>query len=164
MYPVVYSNNIIYQQPNPAWSPYNFFGFSSSTSGCNLVNDLSRTEEQSNIDGGSSVDPTLMELSDDHDDQDDGGPYYWSEVKIGEDYTEQSSISIGESEYEKIQRCDKTLLVTERTEIQYPVEVLNNFEMFDRLGANESRLGPDDELANNKIFASKSTLSWVICD
>jgi hypothetical protein len=43
-----------------------------------------------------------MELNDDHDDQDDGGPYYWSEVEIGEDYTEQSDISIGESEDEEI--------------------------------------------------------------
>jgi hypothetical protein len=36
--------------------------------------------------------------------------------------------------------------------------------MFDRLGANESRLGLDDELAENNIFASKSVLNWVICD
>jgi hypothetical protein len=56
------------------------------------------------------------------------------------------------------------LLVTGRTERQYPVEALNNFEIFDRLGANESRLGLDDELAENRIFASKSVLNWVICD
>jgi hypothetical protein len=75
--------------------PYNFFGGNSSISGCNLVDDfnlnvfdgnlsLGRTEEQSNIDDNSSVDPTVMELSDDHDDQDeqdDGGPYYWSKVE-----------------------------------------------------------------------------------
>jgi hypothetical protein len=61
--------------------PYNFFDGSSSTSGCNLANDLGRTEEQSNIDDDNSVDPTVMELSDDHDDQDDGGSYYWSEVE-----------------------------------------------------------------------------------
>jgi hypothetical protein len=42
--------------------------------------------------------------------------------------------------------------------------VLNNFEMFDRLGANEARLGIEDELAENRIFASKSTLNWVISD
>jgi hypothetical protein len=36
--------------------------------------------------------------------------------------------------------------------------------MFDRLGANESLLGLDDKLAENKIFASKSALNWVICD
>jgi hypothetical protein len=65
-YPAVYSNNIIYQQPNPTVSPYNFFG--GSTSGCNLADDLSRIEEQSNIDDNSSVDPTVMKLSDDHDD------------------------------------------------------------------------------------------------
>jgi hypothetical protein len=41
--------------------------------------------------------------------------------------------------------------------------VLNNFEMFDRLGANESRLGLDDELAENRIFAYKLALNWVIC-
>jgi hypothetical protein len=35
--------------------------------------------------------------------------------------------------------------------------------MFDRLGANESRLGLDDELAENRIFASKLALNWVIC-
>jgi hypothetical protein len=35
--------------------------------------------------------------------------------------------------------------------------------MFDRLGANESLLGSDDELAENRIFASKSALNWVIC-
>jgi hypothetical protein len=56
------------------------------------------------------------------------------------------------------------LLVTGRTERHYPVEALNNFEMFDCLGANESLLGLDDELAENKIFASKSALNWVICD
>jgi hypothetical protein len=51
-------------------------------------------------------------------------------------YNEQSDISIDESENEGIQRCDTTLLVTERTERQHPVEALNNFEMFDHLGAN----------------------------
>jgi hypothetical protein len=74
LYPAIYSNNIIYQQPNPAVPLYNFFGGSSSTtSGCNLAD---------NIDGRNSVDPTIMELSDDHDDrdeQDDGGPYYSNE-------------------------------------------------------------------------------------
>jgi hypothetical protein len=54
------------------------------------------------------------------------------------------------------------LLVTGRTERQHPIEALNNFEMFDRLGANESLLGLDDELAENKIFISKSVLNWVI--
>jgi hypothetical protein len=56
------------------------------------------------------------------------------------------------------------LLVTGRTERHHPVEALNNFEMFEPLGANESLLGPDDELAENRIFASKSALNWVICD
>jgi hypothetical protein len=56
------------------------------------------------------------------------------------------------------------LLVTERIEWQHPVEALNNFEMFDRLGENKSRLVPDYELAKNRIFASKSALSWIICD
>jgi hypothetical protein len=64
----------------------------------------------------------------------------------------------------EILRCDTTLLVTGRTERQHPLEALNNFEMFDRLGANESRLGPDDELVKNRIFASKSALNWVIYD
>jgi hypothetical protein len=73
-YPVVYINNIIYQQLNSAVPPYIFFDGSSSTSDCNLANDLGRTEKQSN---GSSVDPTVMELSDDHDEQDDSGSYYW---------------------------------------------------------------------------------------
>jgi hypothetical protein len=68
-YPSVYSNNIIYQQPNTAVPPYNFFG--GSTSGYNLVDDLGRTEEQSNINDSNSVDPMVMELSDDHDDQDE---------------------------------------------------------------------------------------------
>jgi hypothetical protein len=115
LYPAVYSNNIIYQQPNPAVPPYNFFDDSTSTSYCNLADDLGRTKEQSNIDGSSSVDLTVIELSDDHDDQDeqdDGGPYYWSEIEILEDYTEQSDISIDESEDEEIQICDTTLLVT----------------------------------------------------
>jgi hypothetical protein len=56
-----------------------------------------------------------MELSDDHDDQDeqdDDGLYYWSEVETREDYTEQSDISIDEFENEEIQRCDTTLLVS----------------------------------------------------
>jgi hypothetical protein len=49
---------------------YNFFGGSSSTttSGCNLADNIGRTEEENNIDGRSSVDPTIMELSDSHDD------------------------------------------------------------------------------------------------
>jgi hypothetical protein len=93
-YPAIYSNNIIYQQPNPAVPSYIFFGGSSSTSDCNLADDLNlnvfdgnlclyRTKEQSNIDDNSSVDPTIMKLSDDdQDEQDDGGPYYWSEVEI----------------------------------------------------------------------------------
>jgi hypothetical protein len=82
-----------------------------------------------------------MKLSDDHDDQDeqdDSGSYYWSEVEIGEDYTEQSDISIDESENEEIQICDTTLLVTGRTERQHFIEALNNFEIFGRLGANGS--------------------------
>jgi hypothetical protein len=33
--------------------------------------------------------------------------------------------------------------------------------MFDRLGANEARLGLDDELAENRIFVSKSALNWI---
>jgi hypothetical protein len=45
-YPVIYSNNIIYQQPNPAVPLYNFFGGSSSTtSGCNLADNIGGTEE-----------------------------------------------------------------------------------------------------------------------
>jgi hypothetical protein len=85
-YPAVYNNNINYQQLNPAVLSYKFFGGSSSIFGCNLADDLNlnvfdgnlsfgRTEEQNNIDGSSSVDPTIMELSDDHDEQDDGGSY-----------------------------------------------------------------------------------------
>jgi hypothetical protein len=108
-----------------------------------------------------------MELSDGHDDQDeqdDGDPYYSSEEETGEDYTEQSDFSIDESEDEEIQRCDATLLVIGRTERRHPVEALNYFEMFDHLGANKARLGLDDELAENRIFASKSALNLVICD
>jgi hypothetical protein len=116
LYPAIDSNNIIYQQPNPAVPLYNFFGGSSSTtSGCNLADNISRTEKQNNIDGRSSVDPTIMELSDYHDDQDeqdDGGPYYSNKEETGEDYTEQSDISIDEFEDEENQRCDTTLLVT----------------------------------------------------
>jgi hypothetical protein len=168
LYPAIYSNNIIYQQPNPVMSLYNFFGgSSSSTSGCNLADNIRRTEKQNNIDGRSIVDPMIMKLSDDHDDQDeqdDGGPYYSNEEKTGEDYSEQSDFLIDESEDEEIQRCDTTLLVTGRTKRHHPVEALNNFEMFDRLGTNESLLGLDDELAENKIFASKSALNWVNCD
>jgi hypothetical protein len=154
-----------YFQPmiNPAVPLYNFFGGNSSTtSDCNLADNIDRTEEKNNIDGRSNVDTTVMELSDDHDDQDeqdDGGPYYSSEEEIREDYTEQSDFSIDESEDEEIQRCDTTLLVTGRTERRHPIEALNNFEMFDRLGANEARLGLDDELAENRIFASKSALN-----
>jgi hypothetical protein len=72
MYPAICSNNIIYQQPNPAVSLYKFYGSSSSsTSGYNLADNIGRTEEQNNIDGRSSVDPMIMKLSDDHDDQDE---------------------------------------------------------------------------------------------
>jgi hypothetical protein len=109
----------------------------------------------------------VMKLSDDHDDQDeqdDGGSYYWSKIETWEDYTEQSDISIDESKNEKIQRCDTPLLVTGQIERQHPVEALNNFEMFDYLDVNESRLGLDDELAENRIFASKSALNWIIYD
>jgi hypothetical protein len=84
---------------------------------------LTRAEEQSNID------QTVMELSDDQDEQDDDGLYDLSEVETGEDYTEQSDFSNDESENEKIQICDTILLVTGRTEMQHPVEALNNFEM-----------------------------------
>jgi hypothetical protein len=115
MYPAIYSNNIIYQQPNPTVSLYNFFYGSSTTSGCNLADNIGRTEEQYNIDGRSSVDSTVMELSDNHDDQDeqdDGGMYYSSEEETKEDYTERSDTSIDESEDKKIQKCDTTLLVT----------------------------------------------------
>jgi hypothetical protein len=94
---------------------YNFFGGSSSTpSGCNLADNIDSTEEQNNIDGRSSVDPTIMEVNDDHDDQDeqdDGDSYYSNEEETGEDYTEQSDFSIDESKDEEIQRCDSTLLV-----------------------------------------------------
>jgi hypothetical protein len=87
-------------------SLYNFFGGSSSTtSDCNLADNIGRTEVENNIDCRSSVDPTIMKLSDGHDDQDeqdDGGPYYSSEEETGEDYTEQSDFSIDESEDEKI--------------------------------------------------------------
>jgi hypothetical protein len=65
---------------------YNFFGGSSSTtSGCNLADNIDRTEEKNNIDDRSSVDPMIMELSDDHDDHDeqnDGDPYYSNEEEI----------------------------------------------------------------------------------
>jgi hypothetical protein len=155
LYPAIYNNNIIYQQPNPVVPLYNFFGGSSSTtSGYNLAD---------NINGRNSVDPTIMELSDDHDDQDEQSDYS-NEEETGEDYTERSDFSIDEYEDEEIQRCDTTLLVTGRTERHHPVEALNNFDMFDRLGANESLLRLDDELAENKIFSSKSALNWVICD
>jgi hypothetical protein len=36
--------------------------------------------------------------------------------------------------------------------------------MFNHLGANEGRLGANDELAENRIFISKSVLNWVIYD
>jgi hypothetical protein len=87
----------VYQQSNPAvpsCHTYNFFGGSSSTydqsnfqencgnlaDDCNLnvldVNlSLVRAEKQSNID------LTVMELSDDQDEQDDVGPYDLSEVE-----------------------------------------------------------------------------------
>jgi hypothetical protein len=84
---------------------YNFFDDSNSSTYeesnfqdnyDNLVDDLNlnvfddnlslgRAQEQRNIDDNSNVDPTVMKLSDDHDDQDeqdDGGPHYWSEIKI----------------------------------------------------------------------------------
>jgi hypothetical protein len=83
LYPAIYSNNIIYQQPNPAVPLYNFLVVVVVLPrGCNLADNIGRTEEQYNIDGKSSVDPTVIELSDDHDDQDeqdDGGLYYSSE-------------------------------------------------------------------------------------
>jgi hypothetical protein len=105
-----------------------------------------------------------MEYSDDQEEKDDCGLYYLSEVEIKENYTEQSDISNDESENEKIRRSDTTLLIIGRTERQHFVEALNNFEMFDRLGANEDRLRPNDELTENRIFVSKSVLNWIIYD
>jgi hypothetical protein len=64
-----------------------------------------------------------------------------------------------ESEDEKIQRCDTTFLITGRTKGQHSVEALNNFKMFNCLGANESQLGLDNELDENRIFASKAALN-----
>jgi hypothetical protein len=84
---------------------YNFFDDSNSSTYeesnfqdnyDNLVDDLNlnvfddnlslgRAQEQRNIDDNSNVDPTVMKLSDYHDDQDEqdnGGPHYWSEIKI----------------------------------------------------------------------------------
>jgi hypothetical protein len=104
-YPFIYSNNIIYQQPNPVIQPchtYNFFDSSSSTyqelnfidNYGNLGDDLNlnifednlslgRTEEQSTIGCSSNIDLTtsetfapIMEYSDDQEEQDDCGPYY----------------------------------------------------------------------------------------
>jgi hypothetical protein len=49
---------------------------------------LGRTEEQSTIGDSSNVDPTVMKLSDDQDEQDDRGPHYWSEIEMRENYTE----------------------------------------------------------------------------
>jgi hypothetical protein len=93
----------VYQQPNPAVTAchtYNFFSGSNSTyeeskfqDNCgNLVDDfnlhvfdgnlsLGRAEEQSNIGGSSNIDRTVMELSDDQDEQDDASPQYWSKVE-----------------------------------------------------------------------------------
>jgi hypothetical protein len=76
---------------------YNFFDGSSITSGCNLADNIGTTEKENNIDGRSGIDPTVMELSDDHDDQD-------------ADYTEKLDISIKESEDE---------IETEETEEDY---------------------------------------------
>jgi hypothetical protein len=46
-YLAIYSNNIIYQQPNSVVPPYNFFGGSSSTtSDCNLADNIGSTEEK----------------------------------------------------------------------------------------------------------------------
>jgi hypothetical protein len=53
-----------------------------------------------------------------------------SEVETGENYTEQS-------ENERIRKSNTILLVIGQTERQDPIEVLNNFDMLDRLGANE---------------------------
>jgi hypothetical protein len=105
---IIYSHMYpyVYQQPNPAVSPcltYILFGSSSNTydqmnyqDNCdNLADDynlnifyvnlsLSRAEEQSNIGASSNIDPTVMKLSGDHDDQDeqdDVGPPDWSEVE-----------------------------------------------------------------------------------
>jgi hypothetical protein len=80
---------------------------------------LGKTEDQNIIDGSSNVDLTaseiiltpVMELNDDQDEQDGRGPHYWSKVEMREDYTEQYDISNDESENEKIQRSDTTLLV-----------------------------------------------------
>jgi hypothetical protein len=54
------------------------------------------------------------------------------------------------------------LLVTGRTEREYHLEALNDFEMFNHLGADEGQSSANDELAKNKICYSKLTLNWII--
>jgi hypothetical protein len=73
---------------------------------------LSRVKKQNNIGGSNNFDPKVIKLSDDHDEQDDVGPYDWSEVETEDDYIERLDFSNDEYENEKIQRFDTTLLVT----------------------------------------------------
>jgi hypothetical protein len=96
---------------------------------------LDRTEKQSTIDDRNNVDLTaskiilipIMKYSDDQEEKDDHSPYYWSEVEMRDDYTEQSDILNDESKNEEIRRSNTTLFVTGRTEMQHLVEALNNF-------------------------------------
>jgi hypothetical protein len=55
LYPAIYSNNIIYQQLNPVVPIYNFFG-GSSTSGCNLADNIGKFPSIYPVTGSQMVD------------------------------------------------------------------------------------------------------------
>jgi hypothetical protein len=121
LYPAVYQQSnstvppchtyIILGDSSSTYDPSNFqdnYGNLAYDSNLNIFDinlSLDRAEKQSNID------PTIIELSDDQDEQDDTGPHDWSEIEIEEDYIEQSDVSNDESDNEEIQRCNTTLLV-----------------------------------------------------
>jgi hypothetical protein len=183
------NNSTIYQQSNPTIqlypTTYKFFEGGSSIYqesnlseinfsedncdiGTNLTLVISEYTSTIDIDNSSNVNILSHVIENNYDDNDDEendiGPDYLTGLETGEDYTEDYDILDNDSEIEKPQRTNNTLLVTGRTKRHHPVKALNNIETFDCLGTNECQSRPNDELAKNILFGSKATLIWTIND
>jgi hypothetical protein len=174
------NSSTVYQQSNPTiqayLTTYNFFeGDSSIYQESNLLENnfledhcdigikltlgISKNTSTADIDNDSNVDILSLVIENNYDDNDDEKndiiPDHLTVLETSEDYTEDSDIL--DNDYE-IDKPEEALLVTSRTERHHPEEVLNDIEMFDCLGANEGRSSPNDELAEDRLFSSKTTL------
>jgi hypothetical protein len=133
-----------------------------------LTLSISKNTSIVDIDSDSNINilsPIIENNYDDNDDEKNNIDLdYLTRLETEEDYTKDSDILDSDFKIEEPQRTDNTLLVTDRTERYHPVEALNDIKMFDYLGANEDRSRPDDKLAKNILFSSKSVLIWIIND